>query len=372
MKAGWRTLPFSDVFADASGGNRKTPQSEFLDSGRFAIVDQGKSLIAGYTDDDSRLCQVPPPVIVFGDHTRCLKYVDFPFCMGADGVKVLSPKVEADVRYLFHYLRQLRLPDAGYARHYKYLKSSVIQLPPLPEQKRIASVLEHAQALARMRQSALEATGSVAQALFAKMFGDPLANVRGFDVYRLEELVDAERPITYGILKPGPDQPSGVNYVRVADMKDGGIDLGGIRKTTEAISGAYRRSVLAPGDLLMSIRGHVGRMATVPGELAGANITQDSARLAVVGASPTFVRECLRAPSVQRWMAKHTKGIAVQGINLGDVKKIPVIAPPRRMQEQFAEKVANVENLLSKQRRSAEQIASLGASLQYRAFVGAL
>jgi type I restriction enzyme S subunit len=102
---GWHKEPFDAVIADESGGNVKTPQGEFLQSGQFPIIDQGKELIAGYTNDATRLCSAQLPVIVFGDHTRCFKYVDFPFCMGADGIKVLRPKTDADVKYLYYYLR---------------------------------------------------------------------------------------------------------------------------------------------------------------------------------------------------------------------------------------------------------------------------
>src|SRR5450759_2392719 len=122
MNPGWRLAPFDSVMADESGGNLKTPQREFLPVGRYAVVDQGKQLVAGYVNDESRLCRVELPAIVFGDHTRCFKYVDFPFCMGADGTKVLRPRIDADVRYLYHYLRQLRLTEGGYDRHFKYLK----------------------------------------------------------------------------------------------------------------------------------------------------------------------------------------------------------------------------------------------------------
>lgn len=66
----WRHEPFEGVIVDESGGNAKTPQGEFLPAGRYAIVDQGKELIAGYTNDESRLCHAQLPVIVFGDHTR--------------------------------------------------------------------------------------------------------------------------------------------------------------------------------------------------------------------------------------------------------------------------------------------------------------
>ena len=153
MRPGWRNEPFDAVIADESGGNVKTPQSEFLPAGRYAVVDQGKELIAGYVNDEARLCRARLPAIVFGDHTRCVKYVDFPFCMGADGVKVLRPKIDADVKYLYHYFRQLRLTEGGYDRHFKYLKRSSVVLPPLPEQRRIAEILDKADALRVKRRA---------------------------------------------------------------------------------------------------------------------------------------------------------------------------------------------------------------------------
>jgi type I restriction enzyme S subunit len=186
------------------------------------------------------------------------------------------------------------------------------------------------------------------------------------------ELIDRERPISYGILMPGPDQTEGVKYVRVVDMREDGIELSGIRKTTEAISTSFRRSLLRPGDLLMSIRGHVGRFAVVPPELDGANITQDTARLAIQGSSSVFVRECLRTQGFQRWMAKHTKGVAVRGINLGDVKLMPIILPPRSAQDHFALKATAIEQQRTAHRASLAEMDALFSSLQHRAFRGEL
>ena len=91
----WQSLSFKDAVDDVSGGNKKTPQKEYVESGKYPVVDQGKELIGGYTDEAERLCKAELPVVIFGDHTRCFKYIDFPFCMGADGVKVLRPKVRA-------------------------------------------------------------------------------------------------------------------------------------------------------------------------------------------------------------------------------------------------------------------------------------
>jgi type I restriction enzyme S subunit len=252
------------------------------------------------------------------------------------------------------------------------LKSLEIPVPSLGQQRRIAEVLDRAEALRAKRRAALAQLDTLTQAIFLDMFGDPIKNPKGIARRPIIDLIDPSRPITYGILMPGPDQPEGVEYVRVVDMRNGGIELSGIKKTTEPISNSYRRSLLRSGDLLMSIRGHVGRLASVPPELEGANITQDTARLAIVGADPIFVRECLRAPTFQQWMVKHTKGIAVRGINLGDVKEMPVITPSSDAQREFSRRAATVDNLRATVRASLKSLDQLFASLQQRAFSGGL
>jgi type I restriction enzyme S subunit len=367
-----KVVPFLDVFEDESGGNVKTPQSEYLSAGKFPVVDQGKALIAGYVDDESRLCGDGRPAIVFGDHTRCVKYAGFPFCMGADGVKVLRPKIEADLKYLYYFLNQLEIPNAGYDRHYKYLKRTEVVLQPLSEQRRIAAILDQADALRTKRREALAQMDTLTQSIFIEMFGDPINNAKNFPVRRLIDIVDSSRPITYGILMPGENVEDGVKYVRVVDMKKGGVELSGIRKTTHEISYTYRRSVLKSGDLLMSIRGHVGRLAIVPSELNGSNITQDTVRLAVTAASPVYVREYLRTMPIQHWMARHTKGVAVRGINLGDLKTMPITLPPQKLQDEFSERANEIEALIGSQRNSLSELDGLFASLQQRAFRGEL
>ena len=250
--------------------------------------------------------------------------------------------------------------------------SLLVPVPPLAEQRRIAEVLDRAEALRAKRHAALAQLDILIESIFFDLFGDPIQNPRGFPVKPMIDLVDPERPISYGILMPGPDQDEGVKYVRVVDMKDGAIELSGIRKTTEKISNEFRRSLLKPADLLMSIRGHVGRFAVVPPELDRANITQDTARLAIRGASSIFVRECLRTVGFQRWMAKHTKGVAVRGINLGDVKLMPVIVPPQKDQDDFAGRASAIEKLKGIHHASLAKLDSLFAVLQHRAFRGEL
>ena len=370
---GWRHEAFDNVIADESGGNLKTPQSEFLPSGRYAIVDQGKELVAGYTNDESRLCHAQLPVIVFGDHTRCFKYIDFPFCMGADGVKVLRPKVEADAKYLYHYLRQVRLTEGGYDRHFKYLKRISIPLPPLPEQRLIAEILDKADALRAKRRAALAQLDTLTQSIFLDMFGDPATNPKGWPVSHLQEVVREGTIVTYGIVQAGDEFPGGVPYIRTGDIVDGRIASDRLRHTDPMLAAKFARSRVHAGEIVMSIRATVGTTALVPSELEGANLTQGTARIApgqhVEG---DYLLHLLRAPGTQHWINLQIKGVTFHEITLARLRELPVMVPPIDVQRLFAQRVAAVRRLNASQRSAVSQQNGLFVALQHRAFRGEL
>lgn len=287
--------------------------------------------------------------------------------------KVLVPE------YLYWWLRghRAQLEAMGSGATFKEVSKSTVSrveipLPPLDEQKRIAAILDKADALRAKRRQAIALLDSLTQSIFLEMFGDPVSNPRGYPIRELQEIVDPERKITYGILMPGPDVPDGIPYVRVVDIQGGAVLTQQLRRTTREIATEYRRSELKAGDLLISIRGHVGRMAIAPLECDGANITQDTARLAVTGADPHFVCAVLAAGSSQHWMDRRTKGVAVRGINLGDLKRFPVILPPADLQRQFAAKVEQQGWLVKKTLAQEIEAHALFASLQHRAFSGQL
>ncbi|MCK5930892.1 MAG: restriction endonuclease subunit S [Fulvimarina manganoxydans] len=240
------------------------------------------------------------------------------------------------------------------------------------EQRRIAAILDKADALRRKRKRALDLLDGLTQSIFLEMFGDPIQNANGHPVASLAEVVSPDRKITYGILKPGPDVADGVPYVRVVDIQNNRVNVDQLRRTTPEIAHEYRRSKLKAGDLLISIRGHVGRMAIAPEECDGANITQDTARLAVKDADAEFVKAQLETDPARHWMDQRTRGAAVKGINLGDLRQFPIILPKRDEQERFRQ---CVERLRAKELANSAQLQQLDilfASLQSRAFSGQL
>ncbi len=140
----WIELSYKNVVDKISTSNQKLKQKEYLTSGKVSIVDQGQELIGGYTNDESKVLDCKLPVIVFGDHTKIVKVINFPFAPGADGTKVLQPKQFIDPKLLAFFTKILvfKIKDKGYARHYQHIEKIDLPLPPLPEQRAIVSKIE--------------------------------------------------------------------------------------------------------------------------------------------------------------------------------------------------------------------------------------
>ncbi len=368
----WTIVPFTDVLEDVTGGNEKTKQGDYAASGAYPIVDQGQSLIGGYTDDANSLCKANAPVIVFGDHTKALKYVDFPFCLGADGTKVLKPKQNADTKYLYYALHNIHIPEAGYSRHFKYLKAGKIPLPPLEEQKRIAGILDQADALRRLRTRALDKLNTLGQAIFHEMFGEGLKGKLWPEV-ELKDAVAEGTIVTYGIVQAGDEYPGGVPYIRTGDIKNGEISTVGLRHTSPEVAAKFERSKVRAGEIVMSIRATVGTTAIVPEGLDGSNLTQGTARIAPgVKTNGAFLNSYLQSLPIQTWIQRQVKGATFREITLGRLRELPVALPPMEIQKNFASAMSSLQSELNIQEKNLGKAETLFAALQHRAFRGEL
>lgn len=179
----------------------------------------------------------------------------------------------------------------------------------------------------------------------------------------LADLVPTERPIVYGILMPGRGYRGGVPVIKVKDIRDGRIDLSDLLLTDPRIDEAYKRARVRTGDLLFTIRGTVGRMAFVPAELNGANITQDTARISLQDANPLFVARWLETPIPARFIEVHTIGVAVRGINLGEVRRIPVVVPSKAEQDAIASIIATAEEQIDAELGVLEVLLNIKSGL---------
>ncbi len=148
LPSGWRLDSYFGVLDRLNGKAHQIQTSEYQEFGVLPVVDQGQEIIVAYSDRiDKKLACPAGGVIVFGDHTCIVKYVDFDFLVGADGTQILTAKKGHVARFYAYSLQRDGVPSTGYNRHFKFLKEREFICPPEHEQRAIAAALSDVDAL---------------------------------------------------------------------------------------------------------------------------------------------------------------------------------------------------------------------------------
>lgn len=168
----WASTSVADCLVPVPvAGKSKVQSRDYKPAGRFPVIDQGQEQIAGWTDDASAVIDAPPPLVVFGDHTRAFKFVDAPFARGADGTQLLRPKPEIDPLFFFYACRSIDLPARGYNRHFTVLKEKELSYPTGgDEQKAIAGVLRQTESALQKQFELLQTLQELKQAAIRELF----------------------------------------------------------------------------------------------------------------------------------------------------------------------------------------------------------
>ena len=224
----WEILPFTDCLKKVKIQKKPSiPKKNYQESGKFPVIDQGASFIAGWTDSSESVISDNLPVVIFGDHTRIFKYVDFPFALGADGTKILHVNDDIlDPRFFYFALSNLNVPNKGYNRHYRYLQEFSVVCPPLPEQRAIAHILQTTQEakFTRQREIALERERKAAlmEYLFSQgTNGEPRKQTEigeipeSWEVVQLKEIANLRRE------NMQPKDSQGLNFVGLEHIDSG-------------------------------------------------------------------------------------------------------------------------------------------------------
>ena len=289
----------------------------------------------------------------------------------------------AESRYLHHYLRleevrangQRRMTGSGGQRRVpaSFLADLAIPLPPLEEQRRIAAILDQAETLRTQRRTALALLDSLTQSLFLDMFGDPVANPKGWPFTRLDQLVRRDDSINYGVVQPGDALDEGVPLVRVGDVVDENFDPAALKRIDAAIEQGYKRSRLRGDEILVTCVGSIGVVALVEPSMKGFNIARAVSRIPVSAqVNRVFLASYLRTDYVQRYFTSELRTVSQPTLNIKQICETRVIQPPLDLQQTFATRIAAIEALKATHRRALAALDALFASLQQRAFAGAL
>lgn len=376
----WQHLAFEEAVCDVSGGNRKVQKGDYLNAGAYPVVDQGQEPIGGYCDEKECVVSGSGPWVVFGDHTRAVKYLDRPFCMGADGVKVLTPRDprRLDAKFLYWFLVANEVPSAGYSRHFKFLKRLHVPIPPLDEQRRIAAILDEADALRQKRKRAIALLDSLTQSIFLEIFGLVGAPVSirpkpaEGRVGRWALLTDVARLATgHTPDRKRPDYWGGsIPWLSLGDIRDmhGRVAL----TTKECVTQQgidNSSSVLLPqGTVCFSRTASVGFSTMMGTPMA---TSQDFVNW-VCGNEvlPEYLLGALGAS--RRELVTLATGSTHRTIYFPTVERFQLFVPPIRDQEAYVERRRSFTNVSDCFETSTGPLNELFAALQHRAFSGQL
>ena len=361
---------FTEIFDDVTKYGRKIPTNEYLSEGKYPIIDQGQSMIAGYTDETDGLYE-DVPAIIFGDHTRILKYVDTPCFLGADGVKLLKAKKEnANYKYLYYALCNVNIPNTGYNRHFKWLKESEFDIPSCEEQKRIVDVLDKVSELIDLRKKQLSKLDELVKSRFVEMFGDPIYNEKGWNRKPLVDICKTIVDCPHSTPKYTSDN-TGYMCIRTSIVKKNKILRDQIEYIPEdEFFQRIQRKKPEKGDVVYTREGAILGIAAIIDRDYDVALGQRMMLLSpnLNECSPYFLSVAMNFDSFLKNALKGLSGSASPHINVADIKAFEMIIPPIDLQNQFATFVEQTDKLKVEVKESLEKLETLKKALMQKYF----
>lgn len=362
-------LSFNEIFVDNTKYCTKIKTDEYHETGKNIIVDQGQNEIAGYTDlEDGLFSDVP--AIIFGDHTRIIKYVDKPFFIGADGVKVLKSKYEkTNYKYLYYALKNVKIPNTGYNRHFKWLKEAKINYPEISKQKDIVSTLDLLQSIITHRRTQLEKLDLLVKARFVEMFGDPVLNEKNWKTKCFLDMGTCKNGMNFHYDDSGVE----INCLGVGDFKDYSVIANTNSLPVVSLNEMPSEEYLLKNDDIVFVRSNgnkalVGRSVAVypndiPTTFSGFCIRY---RLHDKSIIVPYLLRVLKSDDMRLKMVG--RGANIQNLNQKILSTLIIPVPPLELQTQFADFVKQVDKSKATVQKALDEAQLLFDSLMQEYF----
>lgn len=329
-----------------------------------------------------------PDHVLFGKLRPYLRKVARPTFSGVCSTDILpiKPKPGISRDYLFHYLRHPRITEEATLRcaganlprlSPSQLESFPVLIPfpddprrSLAEQKRIAAILDKADAIRRRRQEAARLADTLIPSVFYEMFGDPVLNRKGWPTRPIGEMLDFMTSGSRGWAAFYAN--SGRMFLRIQNVGRNRLLLDDVQYVQVEDSAESRRTATQPGDVLVTVTADLGRTAVIPEGFGPAHINQHIVLLRSTQIEPLFLSQFLASPAGQRQFTAKNRAAVKAGLNFDDIKSVKIVTPPRPLQKKFADAYRRIE------RFTADLVTREGATetmfnaLVQRAFRGEL
>lgn len=355
MKKDWTYKKFEDCIENVKY-TTKIQSKDYMASGEYPIISQEEELVSGYWNKNEDVFSAPRPLVVFGDHTRVLKYIDFDFVLGADGVKILLPIEDLEAKFLYYFLKWYNVPNLGYSRHYKLLKEISIPIPPLSIQRSIVAELDLLHSVISKKKEQLRELDNLAQSLFYQMFGDPITNPMGWEIKKLGEV--ALEKLSYGSGASAIDFDNEVRYVRITDINDDGS----LNENAVSPSVCEDKYLLHCGDILFARTGAtVGKTylhleSAIKCIYAGYLIRFIPNKEII---NPLYAFHFTKTRYYHDFVAQSQRAVAQPNINAQQYSNLFLPLPPLSLQQSFAAKVSAIEAQKQAVQQSIREVETL-------------
>ncbi len=356
-------VTFAEAFSEVSRGVKKFKQNQYDETGSHPIIDQGQELIAGYSNEEQGLF-TDVPAIVFGDHTRCVKYVDEPFFAGADGVKILKPKLSDNTRFWWHALKATPIENLGYSRHFKILKAATFRVYDESHQTEIVTALDSVLEGIDQANQQIAQFDQLVKSRFVEMFGDPIHGGSKWPKERLDTFTQVVTGNTPSRKKP-EYYGEGIEWVKTDNIANSIVT-----QATECLTEAGRlKARVAPaGSILMAcIAGSVKSIGKVG--LLDREVAFNQQINAIIPGEAVNSRYLLVLLTLSKDYLCSSINMQLKGIlnkSTLSAKEFPL--PPLALQQEFAAFAAQVDKTRAIAQQQVDKLQTLYDSLAQEYF----
>ena len=432
LPKGWVWATVSTAIEKVPLSGRKLKRSEYQEEGILPVIDQGQIFVGGYTDRQELKAPCEPPVIIFGDHTKVIKYVNFDFVAGADGVRAIKPLGAFSPKLFYYFLQAIELPEKGYARHFQFLEKSFIPLPPLPEQHRIVAKIEElftrldagVEALKKIKAQLKRYRQSVLKHAFEGKLTEEWRQAHKHELEPASVLLDRikqERHKTakgkYKELPPRdttdlPELPKGWVWSNFEELKKAQRNaikagpFGSSLKKESYVPHGYRiygqeqvirqnpsygnyyigeekytelkSCAVKPGDILISLVGTIGKVLILPEDSEPGIINPRLIKLSLEErlVDNKYIKAYIESSTVRDFFTLASHGETMEILNLGILRTLPIPVPSPTEQHKIVSEIERRFSVADEIEKtidhSLKQSERLRQSILRRAFEGKL
>ncbi|MBS1902437.1 MAG: restriction endonuclease subunit S [Bacteroidetes bacterium] len=326
----WKSTTLGTLCEISTG---KSNANEAVDDAPYAFFDRSKTIKRSnrYLFD----CEA---LIIPGEGAEFFpRYYSGKFDLHQRAYALFNFDSSVDIQFVywhlihFHkYFERVAVGATAKSLRLRHFTDLPISFPPLPEQHRIVKILDEVFAAAAKAKENAEKNLQNARELFRSHLHSVFAvHGNGLPERSLVDLCETNRVITYGVIKLGEETPGGVPCLRTSNVRWLNVETEGMKRIKPSLSKEYSRTILKGGEVLVNVRGTLGGVAVATSDMAGWNVSREVAMVPVdaTRVNPRFLSYFIGSGASQQWLGGVKKGAAYIGINIEDLRQLPVRRP---------------------------------------------